>query len=103
VGFPIDLRGRCPVRDCLLLGYPNGYFDYFPTVLAASRGGHGAGDLDTHVAVGVDERTFFSQRQDEKNDASQNRSRTGNSKELWASNSSQAERRNYIFLWRRTN
>jgi hypothetical protein len=56
VDFQIDLRDRCPVRDCVLLGYTNGYFDYFPTILAASQGGYGAGDSDTYVAVGAGER-----------------------------------------------
>jgi len=37
-------------------GYTNGYFDYFPTILAASQGGYGAGDSDTYVAVGAGER-----------------------------------------------
>jgi len=56
VDFQIDLRGRCPVRHCLLLGYTNGYFDYFPTILASSQGGYGAGDSNTYVAVGAGER-----------------------------------------------
>jgi hypothetical protein len=55
VDFQIDLRDRCPVRDCMLLGYTNGYFDYFPTILAASQGGYGAGDSDTYVALGAGE------------------------------------------------
>jgi neutral ceramidase len=56
VDFQIDLRDRCPVPTCMLLGYTNGYFDYFPTVPAASQGGYGAGDSDTYVAVGTGER-----------------------------------------------
>jgi neutral/alkaline ceramidase-like enzyme len=56
VDFQINLRDRCPVRDCMLLGYTNGYFDYFPTILAASQGGYGAGDSNTYVAVGAGER-----------------------------------------------
>jgi hypothetical protein len=56
VDFQISLRDQCPARDCLLLGYTNGYFDYFPTILAASQGGYGAGDSDTYVAVGSGER-----------------------------------------------
>jgi hypothetical protein len=55
VDFQISLRDRCPVQECLLLGYTNGYFDYFPTILAASQGGYGAGDSDTYVAVGAGE------------------------------------------------
>ena len=56
VDFQINLRDRCPVQDCVLLGYTNGYFDYFPTILAASQGGYGAGDSNTYVAVGAGER-----------------------------------------------
>jgi len=56
VEFQIDLRDRCPVHHCLLLGYTNGYFDYFPTILASSQGGYGAGDSNTYVAVGAGER-----------------------------------------------
>ena len=56
VDFQINWRDRCPVQDCLLLGYTNGYFDYFPTILAASQGGYGAGDSNTYVAVGAGER-----------------------------------------------
>jgi len=56
VDFQINLRDRCPVRDCLLLGYTNGYFDYFPTILAASQGGYGAGDSNTYISVGAGER-----------------------------------------------
>jgi neutral ceramidase len=53
VDFQIDWRVRCPVRDSFFLGYTNGYFDYFPTILAASEGGYGAGDSETYVAVGA--------------------------------------------------
>jgi len=56
VDFQINFRDRCPVEDCMLLGYTNGYFDYFPTILAASEGGYGAGDSDTYVVVGAGER-----------------------------------------------
>jgi len=56
VAFQVDWRSRCPVRDCIFLGYTNGYFDYFPTILAASQGGYGAGDSNTYVAVGAGER-----------------------------------------------
>jgi hypothetical protein len=38
------------------LGYTNGYFDYFPTILASSQGGYGAADSNTYVAVGAGER-----------------------------------------------
>jgi neutral ceramidase len=56
VDFQINWRDRCAVRDCLLLGYTNGYFDYFPTILAAAQGGYGAADSNTYVAVGAGER-----------------------------------------------
>jgi len=55
VDFQINLRDRCPVEDCLLLGYTNGYFDYLPTILAASQGGYGGGDSNTYVSVGAGE------------------------------------------------
>jgi neutral ceramidase len=55
VEFQINLRDRCPVRDCVLLGYTNGYFDYFPTIVAASQGGYGAGDSNTYVSIGAGE------------------------------------------------
>jgi hypothetical protein len=55
VYFQLTLRDRCPVKDCLLLGYANGYYDYFPTILAASQGGYGAGDSTTYVSVGAGE------------------------------------------------
>ncbi len=53
VDFQIEWRARCPVSDAFFLGYTNGYFDYFPTIRAASEGGYGAGDSDTYVAVGA--------------------------------------------------
>jgi len=56
VEFQINLRARCPVEVCLMMGYTNGFFDYFPTILAASQGGYGAGDSNTYVAVGAGER-----------------------------------------------
>lgn len=56
VAFQADWRGRCPVRDSFFLGYANGYFDYFPTILAASQGGYGAADSNTYVEVGAGER-----------------------------------------------
>lgn len=39
VDFQISWRGRCPVRDAFFVGYNNGYYDYFPTMRAASEGG----------------------------------------------------------------
>ena len=56
VDFQINWRDRCPVHDCMLLGYTNGYFDYFPTILAASQGGYGAGDSNSYLTVGAGER-----------------------------------------------
>ena len=56
VDFQVNLRSRCPVQVCLLLSYTNGYFDYFPTIPAASQGGYGAGDSNTYVAIGAGER-----------------------------------------------
>src|SRR2546430_12061321 len=56
VNFQINWRDRCPVQDAFLLGYANGYFDYFPTLEAAAEGGYGAGDSNTYVEVGTGER-----------------------------------------------
>jgi hypothetical protein len=56
VNFQINWRDRCPVPEALLLGYTNGYFDYFPTIEAAAQGGYGAGDSNTYVEVGAGER-----------------------------------------------
>jgi neutral ceramidase len=56
VDFQMNWRDRCPVRDCVFLGYTNGYFDYLPTVLAASQGGYGAADSNTYIEVGAGER-----------------------------------------------
>jgi Neutral/alkaline non-lysosomal ceramidase, N-terminal len=53
VDFQKEWRARCPVDAAFFLGYTNGYFDYFPTIEAASQGGYGAGDSDTYVAVGA--------------------------------------------------
>jgi hypothetical protein len=56
VDFQINWRDRCPVPEAFFLGYTNGYYDYFPTVRAASQGGYGAADSDTYVEVGAGER-----------------------------------------------
>jgi hypothetical protein len=56
VYFQVDWRDRCPAKSCFFLGYANGYFDSFPTILAASQGGYGAADSNTYVAVGAGER-----------------------------------------------
>ncbi|MGH9326367.1 MAG: neutral/alkaline non-lysosomal ceramidase N-terminal domain-containing protein [Terriglobia bacterium] len=55
VDFQIDWHKLCPAHDAFFLGYTNGYFDYFPTIHAASEGGYGAGDSDTYVEVGAGE------------------------------------------------
>ncbi|MFN7997807.1 MAG: neutral/alkaline non-lysosomal ceramidase N-terminal domain-containing protein [Bryobacteraceae bacterium] len=56
VDFQMNWRDRCPVPHALLLGYTNGYNGYFPTILAASRGGYGAASAATWVEPGVGER-----------------------------------------------
>jgi hypothetical protein len=56
VAFQVGWRTRCPVRASFFLGYTNGYYSYFPTLLAASQGGYGAGDSETLVEVGAGER-----------------------------------------------
>ena len=56
VEFQVGWRNRCPVRSAFFLGYTNGYYDYFPTLLAATQGGYGAADSDTYVEVGAGER-----------------------------------------------
>lgn len=55
VDFQINWRDRCPVSSAFFVGYANGYYDYFPTVKAASEGGYGAADSDTYLAVGAGE------------------------------------------------
>jgi hypothetical protein len=56
VNFQISWRDRSPVPDAIVLGYTNGYFDYFPTIEAAAEGGYGAADSNTYVEVGAGER-----------------------------------------------
>jgi neutral ceramidase len=56
VHFQVDWRSRCPAKSCFFLGYANGYYDYFPNLVAATQGGYGAADSDTYVAVGAGER-----------------------------------------------
>jgi len=56
VDFQMDWRARCPAPHALLLGYTNGYYGYFPTILAASRGGYGAASAATWVEPGAGER-----------------------------------------------
>jgi len=56
VDFQVDWRNHCPVPDAFFMGYSNGNFGYFPTILAATRGGYGAASTSTHVEVGAGER-----------------------------------------------
>jgi hypothetical protein len=56
VEFQINWRDRCPAKDAFFLGYSNGYFDYLPTIRAASEGGYGAADSNTYVEIGAGER-----------------------------------------------
>jgi hypothetical protein len=56
VNFQINWRDRSPVQDAIVLGYANGYFDYFPTIEAAAAGGYGAADSNTYVEIGAGER-----------------------------------------------
>lgn len=56
VDFQTQWRARCPARDCLFMGYSNGYFGYLPTIRAASFGGYGASHPSTWLEVGAGER-----------------------------------------------
>jgi len=56
VDFQQQWRARCPVRDCIFLGYANGYYGYFPTIEAATFGGYGAAHPSTWIEVGAGER-----------------------------------------------
>jgi hypothetical protein len=56
VDFQINWRDRCPVPSAFFVGYANGYYDYLPTVRAATEGGYGAADSNTYMAVGTGER-----------------------------------------------
>jgi hypothetical protein len=55
VEYQMNMRARCPVRDCFFLGYTNGYYGYFPTIKAATEGGYGAQSATTWVQVGAGE------------------------------------------------
>ncbi|MGO8792253.1 MAG: neutral/alkaline non-lysosomal ceramidase N-terminal domain-containing protein [Terriglobia bacterium] len=55
VDFQMNWRSRCPVEDCLLAGYSNGYFGYLPTIKAASEGGYGAASAATWIEPGAGE------------------------------------------------
>jgi hypothetical protein len=44
------------VKTALLAGYTNGYYAYFPTITAATRGGYGAASAATWAEPGAGER-----------------------------------------------
>lgn len=56
VDFQMNWRQQCPVSTCILMGYTNGYYGYFPTIRAASRNGYGAASASTWIEVGAGER-----------------------------------------------
>jgi hypothetical protein len=56
VEFQMNWRDRCPVSDCIFLGYANGFFSYFPTIRAATEGGHGANNVWARIEPGAAER-----------------------------------------------
>jgi len=56
VDFQLQWRARCPVHDCLFMGYSNGYFGYLPTIRAAAWGGYGASHPSTWLEAGAGER-----------------------------------------------
>jgi neutral ceramidase len=56
VEFQMNARARAPLSDLFFAGYTNGYFDYIPTIAAASQGGYGAADSNTYVEPGTGER-----------------------------------------------
>lgn len=56
VDYQKSLRDRCPVRDCFLMGYADGYYGYLPTIDAAGWGGYGAADSATWLEVGAGDR-----------------------------------------------
>lgn len=49
VDYQIEWRRRCPVADCLFMGYSNGDFGYFPTLRLATLGGYGAANTATYI------------------------------------------------------
>jgi len=49
VEFQMNWRDRCPAQDCFFLGYANGFFSYFPTIRAATEGGHGANNVWSRI------------------------------------------------------
>jgi len=56
VEFQMNWRDRCAVSDCIFLGYANGFFSYFPTIRAATEGGHGANNVWARIEPGAAER-----------------------------------------------
>ncbi len=56
VEFQMQLRAKSPLPNSFLLGYTNGYFAYFPTIAAATRGGYGANSTVNPTEVGTGER-----------------------------------------------
>jgi neutral ceramidase len=56
VEFQMNWRDRCPAPEAFFLGYTNGYYGYFPTIAAASRGGYGAASAATWIEPGAGER-----------------------------------------------
>jgi neutral ceramidase len=55
-GHALSLRRRARLGHCLLLGYTNGYHQYFPTIEAASEGGYGAETPVAMAELGAGER-----------------------------------------------
>ena len=56
IEFQMNWRERSPVSDSFFLGYTNGFFSYFPTIRAATEGGHGAKNIWARVEPGAGER-----------------------------------------------
>ncbi|MCY3776155.1 MAG: neutral/alkaline non-lysosomal ceramidase N-terminal domain-containing protein [Candidatus Aminicenantes bacterium] len=56
IEFQMNWRERSPVADSFFLGYANGFFSYFPTIRAATEGGHGAKNIWARIEPGAGER-----------------------------------------------
>jgi hypothetical protein len=56
VDYQISWRERCPAHNAFLIGYANGYYGYFPTIVSATLGGYGAANPATWVEVGAGDR-----------------------------------------------
>ncbi len=52
----VRLRERARRSELLVLGFTNGYHQYFPTLEAVTEGGYGAGPDVSPVAIGAGER-----------------------------------------------